>query len=68
MLGWVQKMRHWYVGTPYKNEHGSPIVFVNHMVRPALAIKIDAMAAWCKKHWQFLVATMIGIIGLFLAK
>ncbi len=61
-----QSIKRWYIGIPYENDPGSPVVFLNHMARPTMAIRIDETLTWCKKHGQFLISTGIGVTGLII--
>jgi hypothetical protein len=64
------RLKDWYEGdfVPYKDDPGSPISRIGgYSKRPWLARAIDALGRFYQKHWQWLIATILAIIGIVVA-
>lgn len=64
-----QRVLDWYEGTyvpPPPNEPGSPIIFISagHYEQPPLAKALKWLGNFWLKHWQWIIGTVIGVIGI----
>ncbi len=52
----------------YENEPGSPVVFISVSTKRHWTSRIAHVAAtFVKRHWQWVIATAIGLVGIVLA-
>lgn len=68
----VEVLKNWYQGRyvpPRPNDPGSLlfIVGLGHYERPLLAKVLSGIARFYMAHWQWLVGTVISVIGILAA-
>jgi hypothetical protein len=68
----IQKIKDWYRGKyvpPPKNDPNSGVVFISpgYYEQPLLAKIIGGLCHFYLKHWQWVIGTMIAIIGIIVA-
>ena len=64
----AQLREHWTRFFQYdlEIEDGPHLVFV-HMRRNPWADRLEAMGKFCRTHWQFIIGSVIGIIGILIS-
>lgn len=59
-------IRGWYKGSFVPNEPGSRVIHVNRYKRHWTSDLAHTVVDFYLKHWQWIIATAIALIGLFL--
>lgn len=55
-----RRVREWYVGEPWENEPGDPIVVIG-MKRPKWAWRLDDIGRFIRKNWKWLISIAVAI-------
>lgn len=69
----LERVRRWYDGTPklreYENEPNSMLVFMPtpYVERHWTAQVAHVVADFCRRHWHFVVGTVLALVGIWLA-
>lgn len=68
----IQKIKDWYRGKyvpPPENDPNSGVVFISlgYYEQPLLAKIIGGLCRFYLKHWQWVIGTIIAIIGIIVA-
>lgn len=68
----VNKLKEWYRGRyipPEPNDPDSAVFFfsVGHYEQPALAKILGVLGRFCLAHWQWIIGTVLAIIGIIVA-